>query len=190
MNLLPLVTTFLLVFIAELGDKTQITVITLCSKWSRKTVFVGAMLAFLIVDGLSVLIGEALATLLPFFWIQVVSGTIFILSGIFTLFSKEVKEEKEAYSCQFTVLSAFALVSLMELGDKTQIMVIALAAQYNMPVLVFAGVMLAFTLITVIGVAIGEIMLKKIPQKYMQTVTAAIFTIFGVLLLLNVLIKI
>ena len=185
MDLLPLITSFLLVFIAELGDKTQITVITLCSKWSRKTVFIGAMLAFLIVDGLSVLIGETLAAFLPFFWIQVVSGTIFMLSGIFTLFSKEVEEEKKTYSCQFTLLSAFALVSLMELGDKTQIMVIALAAQYNMPVPVFVGVMLAFTLITVIGIAIGEILLKKIPQKHMQTITAAIFIIFGILLLLR-----
>jgi len=185
MNLFPIFASFFLVFIAELGDKTQITVVTLCSKWSRKTVFIGAMLAFLIVDGLSVLIGEALATFLSFFWIQVVSGAIFILSGIFTLFSKGVEEEKKAYSCQFTVLSTFALVSLMELGDKTQIMVIALAAQYNTPILVLAGVMLAFTLITVIGVAIGEIMIKKIPQKHMQTITAAIFIIFGILLLLR-----
>ncbi|MHA1721731.1 MAG: TMEM165/GDT1 family protein [Candidatus Baldrarchaeia archaeon] len=188
MNLFPLFASFLLVFIAELGDKTQITVITLCSKWSRTTVFIGAMLAFLIVDGLSVLIGEALATILPFFWIQIVSGTIFILSGIFTILPKK-NQEGRAYSYQLTILSTFTLVSLMELGDKTQIMVIALAAQYNAPIPVFIGVMLAFTIITGIGIAIGEAILKKTPEEYVKTVTAIIFIIFGTLLLVNSILK-
>jgi len=186
MNLTPLIVTFILIMIAELGDKTQLAIITLCSKWSRTSVFLGAMLAFLLIDGLSVLIGKALAMLLPTFWIKLGSGIVFIVSGILTLFSnKEKEEKKEIRSYHFTILSAFLLVSLMELGDKTQLMVIVLSAQYNTPLLVFLGVMLAFVVITIIGVAIGGFLPKIIPQKYIQIVAATVFILFGLLFLLN-----
>ena len=187
MNLTPLIITFILIMIAELGDKTQLVVITLCSKWSRTLVFLGAMLGFLLVDGLSVLVGEALAIILPTFWIKLGSGIIFIFSGIFTLFSnKEKVEEKEICSYHFTILSVFLLVSLMELGDKTQLMVIVLSAQYNAPLLIFLGVMLAFGAVTGMGVAIGGLLQKIVPQKYVKIIAASVFILFGLLLLVNV----
>jgi hypothetical protein len=72
--LTSLVASFLLVAVAELGDKTQIAVITLSSRFKALSVFLGAMLAFLLVTGIAVAIGSALTRVLPAFWIRITAG--------------------------------------------------------------------------------------------------------------------
>jgi putative Ca2+/H+ antiporter (TMEM165/GDT1 family) len=81
--------------------------------------------------------------------------------------------------------SVFTLVALAELGDKTQIASITLAAQFASPVQVFAGVMLAFLLITGIGVLLGTKLLRLLPIKYLRMGTAALFIIFGALFIMS-----
>ena len=65
-------------------------------------------------------------------------------------------------------------------------MVIVLSAQYNTPLLIFLGVMLAFGVVTGMGVAIGGLLHKIIPQKYVKIIAASVFILFGLLLLINV----
>jgi len=67
MDLTPLVASFVLVVVAELGDKTQIAVITLASRFKILSVFLGAILAFLLTTGIAVIIGDALSLVLPTF---------------------------------------------------------------------------------------------------------------------------
>ena len=85
MNLTPLVASFVLVAVAELGDKTQIAVITLSSRFKAFSVFSGAMLAFLLTTGIAVAIGDVLALVLPTFWIRVIAATIFLVFGVYTI---------------------------------------------------------------------------------------------------------
>jgi putative Ca2+/H+ antiporter (TMEM165/GDT1 family) len=74
----------------------------------------------------------------------------------------------------------------MELGDKTQLAVIALAAESEFPLMVFVGVMLAFTLVTGLGATVGATLTKFVPLKYIQLASGIVFTLLGAALLVTV----
>jgi putative Ca2+/H+ antiporter (TMEM165/GDT1 family) len=182
LDLLPLLSTFAIIAIAEFGDKTQIAVVSLSAKHRPRSVFIGALLAFALVDGVSALIGGALAPFIPAFWIGLVAGISFLIFGVFTLFSKEdtivkIKEHSK------TVTTSFFLIAVMELGDKTQLAVIALSAEYGAPIQVFLGVMLAFTLLTALGAVFGKVISRYISARYIKIGASLIFVVFGVLFL-------
>ncbi len=178
MDPFPLISAFALILLAELGDKTQLLAIMLSSRHSAFPVFLGAMLAFLVVDGTSVIVGGALLGFLPLKWVTLGSGLVFILFGVLTVIRKE-KEEFHFKERGFPLFTAFSLVSLMELGDKTQLAAIALSAQSASPLLVLVGVMLAFLVITGIGVVLGARILRLLPTKYLKMGTSALFIVFG-----------
>ena len=153
------------------------------AKQSPISVFLGATLAFAVVDGISALLGGALATLLPMSWISFGSGLVFILFGIYTLLSGN-DEEVKVKDRGPPFLTSFSLVALMELGDKTQFAVVALASQYDQ-VMVFPGMMLAFALVTGLGVVLGATLLKRLPTKYLRVGSSALFLLFGVTFLVG-----
>jgi len=185
MDLTPVIISFVVTAIAEFGDKTQLAVITLCSRSSWPSVTLGAMLAFTLVDGLSVWIGDFLAKLFPLVWIEVFSALLFILFGIFSLLRHEDESEPKIRGCGLPLLSAFFMVSLMELGDKTQLAVIALAAQFSTPLLVFLGVMLAFGSVTAFGAVLGLSLQRVIPLRYLKLFVSILFLVFGLVFLLK-----
>ena len=87
MDALPIIFTFLLILVAELGDKTQLAIISLSSKYKASHIFAGAMLAFLAVDGISLAIGGSLLALLPIRLVLIASGIIFIIIVALTILS-------------------------------------------------------------------------------------------------------
>jgi len=89
LDLLPLLSTFAIVAIAEFGDKTQIAVISLSAKHRPRSVFIGALLAFALVDGTSAVIGGAIATFIPAFWIGLATGISFLISEYLPCFQKK-----------------------------------------------------------------------------------------------------
>ncbi len=182
MDLTPLIASLTLFSLMEFGDKTHIAVITLSMKNRPLEVFIGALGAFALVDGASVLVGGLIADLIPEFWINVISGVLFLLFGVLTLISKEDEEEVKERG-RSGMASAFSLVTLMELGDKTQFASFVLAARYGSPVLVFLGIMLGAALITGSGVVIGKGLMKIVPERYLRYAAAALFLIFGVIFL-------
>lgn len=184
MEIVPLVSSLALVALAELGDKTQLAAITLSIRRSAISVFSGAILAFALVDGLSVLLGGALAALLPMSWISFASGVVFIYFGIRTLVREE-EGKVEVKDRGLPLLTSFSFVALMELGDKTQFAVVALASRYNQPVMVFLGMMLAFVLVTGIGVVLGATLVKRIPMKYIRVGSSAMFLLFGIAFIIS-----
>ena len=178
LDLAPLLTSFSIIFLAELGDKTQICAIMLSSRSSARSVFMGAMAAFFIVDGLSALLGGELLGLLPRNMIGLAAGIAFIFFGIITL----IRREKNGGACDYagaSFLRAFSLIALMELGDKTQIFSILLAANFGSPFMVLAGIMLAFMVITGIGVFLGYKILRIIPERFLRNGAAAVFIMLG-----------
>ena len=179
---MPLLSTFAIVALAEFGDKTQIAVICLSAKHRPKSVFIGALLAFVLVDGASALLGGAIAPYVPPFWIGLIAGISFLIFGFYTLFSKEdvmvkIKERSNAMS------TSFFLVAIMELGDKTQLAVIALSAEYGAPIQVFIGAMIAYTLLTALGAIFGKILCRYVEARYIKIGTGLIFLVFGVIFL-------
>lgn len=182
LDLLPLLSTFAIVALAEFGDKTQIGVVSLSAKHRPRSVFVGALLAFALMDGVSALIGGAIVPFVSAFWIDLVAGISFLIFGAYTLFSKEgtmvkIKEHSK------TVTTSFLLLAVLELGDKTQLAVIALSAEYGAPVQVFLGAVLAETLLTALGVVFGKIISRYISARYIKIGASLIFVVFGVLFL-------
>lgn len=186
MSLAPLFASFALIAVAELGDKTQIAVITLSSRFKTLSVFVGAMLAFLLTTGVGVAVGDALTLVLPIFWIRITAAVIFLVFGIFTIISKKDEAQVETRNVGNAVFSSFSLITLMELGDKTQFAVIALSAQYELPLQVYLGVMLAFTLITILGITVGAALTKFVPLKYIHLGSGVVFILLGIVFLINV----
>lgn len=182
MDLTPLIASLTLFSLMEFGDKTHIAVITLSMKNRPLEVFIGALGAFAVVDGASVLVGGLIADLIPEFWINVISGGLFLLFGVLTLINKEDEGEVKEGG-KSGMASAFSLVTLMELGDKTQFASFVLAARYGSPVLVFLGIMLGAALITGSGVVIGKGLMRIVPERYLRYAAAALFLIFGVIFL-------
>ena len=189
MDFVPLLSTFLLILVAELGDKTQFTIISLASNHKAAHVFAGAILAFLVVDGVSLLVGGSLLALLPISVIQIVAGAVFIFFGVLPWLRKPKEDTHQLKGGKFSIISCFSLVSIMELGDKTQIIAITLAAEAN-PILVLAGMMTAFALLTGINVTVGCKVLCRLPAKWIKTCTSALFIILGGLSIIGALLGI
>ncbi|MBC7219720.1 MAG: TMEM165/GDT1 family protein [Hadesarchaea archaeon] len=186
MDLTPLITAFGIIALAELGDKTQLATITLSCRYRPIPVFTGAMLAVIVIDGISILVGTALADLLPLQVLKLISAGIFILFGVKNFLSDEDKKMNLRKS-RSALATSFSMLALMELGDKTQFSVIALAAKYNSPLLIFVGMTAAFALLMGLGVLMGYRLMRFIPKRYLKIITSAVFLIFGASFLLEAL---
>lgn len=181
MDLLPLISSFGIVALAELGDKTQLTVMCLSANKRARTVFIGAVLAFALVDGVSALIGGTIAAFIPAQWIGIGAGVAFLVFGVYSLIPKTEGVKTDGGS--LSVAHSFSLIAMMELGDKTQLSAIALAAEYDAPLMVFVGVMLALALVTALGIVAGTVISRFIPMKYVKIGSSLVFIVFGILFL-------
>jgi putative Ca2+/H+ antiporter (TMEM165/GDT1 family) len=171
--------------VAELGDKTQLSVISLSSSYKWHHVFVGSMLAFLAVDGISIAVGGPLLALVPLSYVQVVSGVVFVIFGVVPLMRKEKSDDPSLRKrSAIPLLASFSLIALMELGDKTQILTITLAAQSS-PIPVLIGVLSAFTLLTGAAMFIGAKLVSRLPLKWLKIGTSALFIILGAISILS-----
>lgn len=184
LDLTPLIASFGVIAVAELGDKTQLATVTLSTKYRARSVFIGAILAVLVVDGVSILIGSAVGNLLPMQWIGLLGAVIFIGFGAYSLYSKD-DDEVDIRLGKLAIVTSFLLILVMELGDKTQFSALALAATYHSPVLVLLGTLLACVALMGSGVLIGSRLVKVMPKKYMKTFGGILFLIFGLIFLMN-----
>ncbi|MBM4237330.1 MAG: TMEM165/GDT1 family protein [Euryarchaeota archaeon] len=191
MDLAPLVSAFVLIALMEIGDKTMIAVITLSSKHSRISVFIGAILALGAVSAIGVLVGEVLFELVPRNIVEIAAGLLFIAAGLYTLIVPEKEEKLESRSIAGRwggAVASFSLVALMELGDKTQLSIIALSAESGSGLLVFIGAMIAFAMITLAEVFLGGEIGKRVDKRYIRWGSGAVFLIFGIFFFVQALI--
>jgi putative Ca2+/H+ antiporter (TMEM165/GDT1 family) len=185
MDLTPLVSTFVIIAVAELGDKTQLAAMTLSMSYRAASVFAGAILAVVLVDGISILAGTALAELIPMQLIGLIGVAVFIGFGIYTLLSREAEMVKVRRG-KSAILTSFIAVLVMEPGDKTQLSIITLAAKYAAPISVFLGMVFAYVLGVGIAVVVGNRLLRLLPPRYLRIFTGALFIFFGMIFLLSV----
>lgn len=183
MDITPLLTTFSLIALAEFGDKTQLAVIALSARYDRVKVFLGVILAFALVTGLGVLVGNVLFIFIPQNVIKILAGLLFVVFGILTLLSKESCETEETNPIGNPLLSAFSMIALAEMGDKTQLSAITLVAKYDSPYLVFAGALLALGLISLLGIFLGKKLCEIVPLAKIKLGAGALFVLFGLLFL-------
>ncbi len=183
MDITPLLTTFSLIALAELGDKTQLTVIALSAGYDRLRVFTGVMLAFTLVTGLGVMVGEGLLRIVPETLIKIIAGLLFVAFGIWMLLSKTNCENNNTSPLCNPLLSTFSMIALAEMGDKTQLSAVTLSAKYDSPYLVFLGAVLALGLISLLGVLLGKKLCEIVPLSKIRLGAGAMFILFGILFL-------
>ena len=174
-----------IVFLAELGDKTMLATICLSAQYRRPLfVLIAAMLALTVSTIIAVVIGIILSTALPLDLIILISGGIFIVLGIHSLLRREPDDDSCNNQPQ-TFLSMFSLVLVSEMGDKTQIASLALAAQSAFPLMVFLGAIVGFFAVNAIAAIMGEQISKRVPIRLIQQVTGIVFIAVGVLIVLG-----
>ena len=178
----------LAVGLAEMGDKTQLSILLLSSRTQEYARLVlGVMLAFLLADGLAILVGSYIDAVVPVTTVKVLSGLVFILFGILILKEKGEEEESEqSLSARGAFLSGFSMIFLSEWGDKTQIASALFATEYD-TLLVLAGVMIALFILTLMAIFLGRYLSRRIDRKLMSRVAGGIFLLIGFSFLISAL---
>jgi len=178
----------LAVGLAEMGDKTQLSILLLSSRTQEYARLVlGVMLAFLLADGLAILVGSYIDAVVPVTTVKALSGLVFILFGILILKEKGEEEESvQSLSARGAFLSGFTMIFLSEWGDKTQIASALFATEYD-PLLVLAGVMIALFILTLMAIFLGRYLSRRIDRKLMSRVAGGIFLLIGFSFLISAL---
>lgn len=178
LNMAVFLTTLGLVFAAELGDKTQLLAMAFATKYKTWKVILGVLSAVVLLNLIAVLLGSYATSIIPLNVIRIIAALIFVIFGFLNL--RNDKQEESEKKFKFGAVVTVALTFFIgELGDKTQLMTITMAAQYNSPYAVFFGSVLGMIACDCLGIIIGSTVLKKIPQWIVKLITSCIFIFFG-----------
>ena len=171
-------------FIAEMGDKTQLMLIALTSKYKLKDIIMGTAAAILVLNGLAVLAGGLVSEFIPEWLIKIVAAFAFLYFAASTLAGDEDEEEEEGgkSKIKFAPLAVFCTFFVAELGDKTQLTAITFGANEGMGAafIVWIGCSLGLFLADILGMLVGYLLKSKTPDGLLNTLAFAIFSIFGV----------
>ena len=172
---------FALVFCAEMGDKTQLIAMTFAARYSWRPVMAAVLAATLANHGLAVGLGVLLGGLLPEAEMRFCGSVAFILFGLWTLRESDEEEEEDGvfsgYSPFWTVALTFFLG---EMGDKTQIAVLTIAAEQGTWLPVLAGSTAAMLIADGLGVVLGAKLRRHVSPETMKKVSAMVFILCGV----------
>jgi Ca2+/H+ antiporter, TMEM165/GDT1 family len=168
-----------LVFLAELGDKTQLVALMLATRFKAGIVLAGVAVATLLVHAFSVLLGELAGKVLPHGWVMLLSGLAFIGFAVWTWRGDQLEDDDQKAR---RLTSPFMIVTvtffLAELGDKTMLSTVTLASQYS-PIQVWLGSSLGMVISDALAIWVGKIMGKRLPERAVKLGAAAIFLAFG-----------
>ncbi|MFP4143073.1 MAG: TMEM165/GDT1 family protein [Thermoplasmata archaeon] len=174
-----IVITFLTVFVAEIGDKSQFMTISLASKYDSKNVFAGIFSGIAIITLLAVGLGTLLFEYIPILYVKIIASLIFIIFGLYTLFFEdEVKVDIDEKN-NGVLWTSFLFSVLAELGDKTQLAVIALTARYASPIAVLVGALIGMGTIIGIGVILGSKLGNIVRSKKINLIAGGLFVVLG-----------
>lgn len=174
--------TFTLIALAEIGDKSQLVCMALAARHNHWPVILGAATAFIVLNVLAVLFGAGVAALVPEAVVAGVVAFIFGAYGIHALYSQdddgsEKIEELPNHSIFFTTLM---LIFVAEFGDKTQIAVAGLASSLS-PFPVWFGATIALVMVSAFGVWFGRTVLQRFPLHWLHRLGGVIFILFALL---------
>ena len=170
---------FLLIVAAEMGDKTQFIAMSFAAKYNPSKVLFAVCLATLSNFSIIIVIGQLLSQVVPIDVISLAASISFIGFGLWTLRPEKQKKENPKASRFGAVGTVFAAFFIAEFGDKTQLTTISLAAQYGSAVAVLAGATLGMIVADGIGIGVGVVLCKHIPERIIKWVSAGIFIVFG-----------
>lgn len=174
-------------FIAEMGDKTQLMLIALTSKYKLRDIILGTAAAILVLNGLAVLAGGLVSEFIPDWLIKTIAALAFLYFAASTIAGDDDDEEEGSgkLKIKFAPLAVFCTFFIAELGDKTQLTAITFGANEGLSaaVVVWLACSLGLFAADVIGLLIGYLLKSKAPEGILNTVAFFIFSIFGILTL-------
>lgn len=172
-------------FIADLGDKTQLTIILLTHKTKRYSMLLcGVMLGFFLGNLVSVITGTFISHILPTNIIKIVSGIVFIIFGLLSLRGSKEEAEKDNLKTHNPFIQGFTLIFLSEFGDKSQIVTALFATKYN-PTLVLISSMVGLFLISILTIYLSKKLFEKINRKVISLTAGALFIVIGLLFIVS-----
>lgn len=196
--LYPILIAFLLVFVSELGDKTQLLVLSFSSKLKASTILIGVALGSFFSHGIAILFGSSIGLLDNSFihdLLEIVTFLSFIVFGIFSFLPQ--KDEKEntkkdnfiiklsKLGIDYILIISFS-IAIGELGDKTFLASIGLGISYpNSKLFLIIGAILGMVISDLLAIIFGKLLTKKIPETLMQKLSGILFIIFGIIGIIN-----
>ncbi|MFZ4550721.1 MAG: TMEM165/GDT1 family protein [Aquabacterium sp.] len=175
------------VALAEIGDKTQLLAFILAARFKKPVpIILGILLATIINHGLAGALGAWVTSVLSPQVLRWVLGLSFIGMAIWTMIPDEIEEEETQIASRLGVFGATLVTFfLAEMGDKTQVATVAMAAHYAQPLMVVIGTTLGMLIADVPAVFVGDKLSARIPMKLVHTIAAGIFAVLGIVTLLG-----
>ncbi|MFA6508734.1 MAG: TMEM165/GDT1 family protein [Treponemataceae bacterium] len=167
--------------LAEMGDKTQLLAMAFAVRFKAWKVILGIFLATVLNHALAVAVGSLLMRIrLLDLIIQTAAAAAFILFGLWTLHGDKLEGEQEKPSRFGPLMTVAIAFFIAEMGDKTQLTTLALAAKYpDVPALVLLGTTTGMLIADGFGIIFGVLMCRRIPERKVKLVSAAVFILFG-----------
>lgn len=192
----PFIIAFLLIFVSELGDKTQLLVLSFSSKLKTQTILLGVALGSLLSHGVAIAFGSFLGNIenIAFqYSLKILTYLSFIVFGIITLIKSDKKENdskdnsRKGLKSNLSYILFIALtIAIGELGDKTFLASIGLGIEYPLyRIYLVCGAIVGMVISDLIAIAFGKALSHKIPENVMQKLSGILFLIFGFLGILN-----
>ena len=178
---------FVVVFVAELGDKSQLMALTFATRFRPWPVLIGITVATAIVHLVSVGVGYGLGATLPTGWISLIAGLAFLFFGAWTVRGDaltEAEKGKAERSTGSAVLAVGGAFFLAELGDKTMLATITLATQYGW-FGTWIGSTVGMVAADALAILAGRLLGRHLPEKTIKYGAAALFAIFGIWLIVE-----
>ena len=175
------------VALAEIGDKTQLLAFILAARFKKPLPIVaGILVATLVNRGLAGALGAWITISVSPDILRWVLGISFIGMAVWTMIPDKIEEEETRAATKFGIFGATLITFfLAEMGDKTQLATVALAAHYGAPLMVVIGTTLGMLIADVPAAFVGEKLATKIPMKLVHSIAAGIFALLGVATLLG-----
>ena len=173
-----------MIFLAELGDKSQLMALAFAARYRAWTVLVAVSLATLLVHAGSVLVGKAFALTLPTPAIQVVAGLAFFFFAAWTVRGDSLGATEEGRANKvgrWAILTIGTAFFLAELGDKTMLATITLATTEE-PIGTWLGSTAGMVAADALAIAIGALLGARLPERAIKVFAALAFVVFGVIL--------
>ncbi|MFX1453592.1 MAG: TMEM165/GDT1 family protein [Promethearchaeota archaeon] len=213
MDLVTFFITYGILFIGELGDKTQLIVFNLALEYKKfYKVGIGVTIGFAVLVTIGVFFGAVITRFIPLFIISIVSGIVFIIIGLLEARNlKELYLERKKQKINLKIdnntelksadvdksssklrklknnpyLAGFIYIFIMELGDKTQILTITLSSIYALPIEVWMGAFLALISVAWIGILFGAFIARKVSKFHLKLISTSIFIFVGILIIIS-----
>lgn len=176
-----------LIFVAELGDKSQLMALAFATRYRFWPTMLGITLATLLVHAGSVAIGQIAAAALPVGPINIVAGLAYLAFAVWTIRGDELDGADEARAQRegrWAVLAIFTAFFLAELGDKTMLATVTLATT-NEPIGTWLGSTVGMVAADALAVGAGALLASRLSGRWVKVFAAASFVVFGALLIIE-----